>query len=328
MLLIISSEDDSCTNLVIDWLLRYQIEFIRINSEDKIEVLSIDLQNFEKSEIILRNKRMKISDFTAIWYRRSHLSLKKDENVKFSECIISKSINFQLDCEKKILEEFFLTELKKRSLNSQIDNDLNKLSVLKLCEKLKIKTPNTILTTQKKSLLAFKEKHGKVITKNFTPGMFIKNNEFRLGSGTILVTDEMIDELPNTFYPMLFQSLVDKAFELRVFYINGECYSSAIFSQNDERTRIDFRNYNFEKPNRTPPFLLPNDISVKLTLLMEKLDINSGSIDLIITTDGDVVFLEINPVGQFFQVSYPCSYYLEKKVAEFLINYQYGTRNC
>lgn len=328
MILIISGQDDACTNLVIDWLLKDQIEFVRINCDDKMEVLSIDLQDFGKSEFILSNKRMQISDFTAIWYRRSHLSLKKDEKVIFSESTISKSINFQLDSEREVLRDFFLQELKKRSLNSQIDNDLNKLQVLKLCEKFGINTPKTILTNQRNILIEFKKEHGQIITKNFTPGIFIKNNEFRLGAGTILVTDEIISNIPDTFYPMMFQSLIDKAFELRIFYLDGKCYSSAIFSQNDEKTKIDFRNYNFEKPNRTPPFDLPTEISTKLTMLMKELEINSGSIDLIVTTDEDIVFLEINPVGQFFQVSYPCGYYLEKKVAEYLINYDYGTRSC
>lgn len=320
MVLIISGEEDACTSLVIDWLLRNQTDFLRINCEDKIEVLSVDVQNFEESEFLLQGKKMKISDFSGIWYRRSHLSFKKFEKVNFSEITISNSINFQLNSERQVLKEFFLKELKKHSLNSQLDNDLNKLEVNKLCDKFGITTPKTILTSQKESLVAFKKNNGQIITKNFTPGVFIKNEEFRLGSGTILVTDEIISDLPDTFYPMMFQSLIDKAFELRIFYLDGNFYSSAIFSQNDEKTKIDFRNYNFEKPNRTPRFDLPIEISEKLTKLMNELGLNSGSIDVIVTTSGEFVFLEINPVGQFFQVSYPCNYYLEKNVAEYLQN--------
>ena len=35
----------------------------------------------------------------------------------------------------------------------------------------------------------------------------------------------------------------------------GTFYSSAIFSQNDPKTSVDFRNYNKDKPNRTPPYI-------------------------------------------------------------------------
>jgi hypothetical protein len=33
------------------------------------------------------------------------------------------------------------------------------------------------------------------------------------------------------------------------------------------------------------------------------------------------VFLEVNPTGQYGMVSDPCNYYLDKKIAEYLIDY-------
>jgi D-alanine-D-alanine ligase-like ATP-grasp enzyme len=51
---------------------------------------------------------------------------------------------------------------------------------------------------------------------------------------------------------------------------------------------------------------------------MNKLDLNCGSIDMIVTPKNEYVFLEVNPVGQFGMVSYPCNYNLEKKIAEYL----------
>ena len=56
----------------------------------------------------------------------------------------------------------------------------------------------------------------------------------------------------------------------------------------------------------------------KLTLLMKKMNLNCGSIDMIKSKEGEYVFLEINSVGQFGMVSRPCNYYLEEKVADFL----------
>ena len=53
---------------------------------------------------------------------------------------------------------------------------------------------------------------------------------------------------------------------------------------------------------------------------MVKLNYRSGSIDMVYTKDKAYVFLEINPVGQFAQVSEPCNYYLEDWVAKHLMS--------
>jgi D-alanine-D-alanine ligase-like ATP-grasp enzyme len=52
---------------------------------------------------------------------------------------------------------------------------------------------------------------------------------------------------------------------------------------------------------------------------MRLTNLDCGSIDLIYSTDEKYYFLEVNPVGQFGMVSYPCNYQLEKKIAIELI---------
>ncbi|MFM2393606.1 MAG: grasp-with-spasm system ATP-grasp peptide maturase [Bacteroidota bacterium] len=53
---------------------------------------------------------------------------------------------------------------------------------------------------------------------------------------------------------------------------------------------------------------------------MSYFKLDSGSIDFVLTKEGDFGFLEINPVGQFGMVSFPCNFHLEKKIALFLKN--------
>ena len=89
----------------------------------------------------------------------------------------------------------------------------------------------------------------------------------------------------------------------------------AIFSQQKESTSIDFRNYDVKNPNRYVPFSIPKSIESKLKLFMKKLDLKTGSIDLIVTPNDEYVFLEVNPVGQFDFVSVNCNYYIEKEIA-------------
>ena len=92
-----------------------------------------------------------------------------------------------------------------------------------------------------------------------------------------------------------------------------------IFSQNTEGTKTDFRNYNLSKPNRKMRYALPKEIENKIGKLMDSLNLNCGSIDIIYTTKKEYVFLEVNPVGQFGMVSTPCNYALEKQIAKTLI---------
>src|SRR5688500_5360277 len=100
----------------------------------------------------------------------------------------------------------------------------------------------------------------------------------------------------------------------------------AIFSQSDEQTKTDFRKYNEKKPNRYVPFKLPDEIDQKIKLLFKKIDLNTGSVDLIVDKDDNYFFLEINPVGQFGMVSDPCNYFLEKNVALKLIEHAIENR--
>ena len=51
---------------------------------------------------------------------------------------------------------------------------------------------------------------------------------------------------------------------------------------------------------------------------MDLLNLDCGSIDMILTPKNEYVFLEVNPIGQFGMTSYPCNFQLEKRIAEIL----------
>lgn len=148
------------------------------------------------------------------------------------------------------------------------------------------------------------------------------NNNHTLALGTILLDTNFIQNSPKTFFPTLFQSYIEKDYELRIFFVFQKCFPMAIFSQSNEQTKIDFRNYDRNLPNRTVPYVLPNVIKSQILRLITKLGLTSGSIDMIVTPKKEYVFLEVNPIGQFAQVSKPCNYYLEREIARLLISYK------
>lgn len=130
--------------------------------------------------------------------------------------------------------------------------------------------------------------------------------------------DIIIEELPDYFFPLLVQQYIPKELEIRSFYLGGVFYNAAIISQNDKKTICDFRNYNYEIPNRIIPVELPVLLEQKLSNLMKILNMDTGSIDIIFYKN-EYYFLEINPVGQFDMISYPCNYQLDRHIAKFLI---------
>jgi ATP-GRASP peptide maturase of grasp-with-spasm system len=267
-----------------------------------------------------------LSQLTSIWYRRSWIELEKGTYSSSLNKDILKEINNQLHSEFFYLSDFIGKYLKANMLNRRSDVTLNKLDVLKRAASFGLKIPSTVVTSRKSTLKKFLSSN-EAISKNFSPGIFVKHEGVFLNGYTTKVTSEMILDLPDKFHPMLFQEYIEKAFELRCFYLNGDFYCSAIMSQVDEKTKIDFRNYNFEKPNRTPPFNLPPVLKSQLMDLLQILELNSGSIDLLVTPQGDFVFLEVNPIGQFSQVSKPCNYFLEKRIANSLIHNLHERKN-
>lgn len=320
-ILIISSEDDQTTNLVLDWLIHYKQDYLRINDTTNLEVSSFKLE-INNIDFTLKNDKINFSfsKIKSIWYRRGLLNIStKTIKSKFSNHKFVNNLSIYLSQEYLHFNYAILDLLySKVHINRSNDVHTNKISNLYKAFQCGLDVPDSIITKYKSDVVTFKEKHVEIISKAIHYGNYIENN-LSIGCYTNELTNELIEELPNEFWPSLVQVKLDKLFELRIFYLHGEFFASAIFSQNDKKTQVDFRKYNYEKPNRTPPFELPISIKQKLILFMESINMNCGSIDIVVTKDLKYYFLEVNPVGQFQQVSYPCNYFLEEKVAQFLI---------
>ncbi len=122
----------------------------------------------------------------------------------------------------------------------------------------------------------------------------------------------------NLNFPIFFQEYVEKKYELRIVVFKDKIYSMCIFSQISDQAKFDFReDYN---GIRMVPYILKQDEICLVKSFMSLIKQDSGSIDLIRNTTGDLVFLEINPTGQFDFVSKNCNYNIEQEIANILIN--------
>lgn len=326
MIVIQSSNNDASTCDVIDWLIYYNQKHIRINDNNVISnfIYSKKVKSFYVKKINGKKEKIDLKKIKSYWYRRGFSKIQRPHFVSGTYDYVS-SLNDYFSKENYIVESltyYIFDKIAKNKIGHIRFNEINKLVVLESAQDIGIKTPDTVLISNKKELQKFHLKHqiSGIITKgiNQSFGMFDKKNGVAIAAFTSLFSSKEIENCPDKFYPTLFQNVIPKKFEIRVFYLNGCFFANAIFSQNDDMTRIDFRNYNHINPNRTPPINLPNEIKKRIKTLMKKMQLNSGSIDMIYNTNGEYVFLEVNPVGQFWQVSYPCNYYLEREIAKAL----------
>lgn len=311
-----------------DWLYRFGVECHRLNGDNIIDSTSSYHEISDGQDVIRSgvDQTIDISKVSAVWFRRwsDRNFITKFISPENSNTTIPYQFLENINLDYHVLRNYIIYKLSKKPFisNPLRLSQVNKLIGLTEAKKIGLQVPETILCNNKEHLREFLFKKRKIITKDIENSAFVKVGNYHYSNFTNVIDDNNINEVPNSFSISAFQEHIEKSYELRIFYFFGKVYSMAIFSQNDPKTTVDFRRYNMSKPNRTTPYNLPAEIEIKIINLMKRLKLETGSIDLIRTTIGNYVFLEVNPVGQFMMVSRPCNYRLEQKIAKKLKYYE------
>lgn len=319
MILILGETYDSATDVVCAYLNYYKAKYVRINEDTRNVVEYLTIDNNQGVNIIIHDfdgTEHNLKDFRAIWNRRGSFltQIPAVNQLKFKKEIKNK-IQSHLKTEVEDMLFFIYDYFKeKKSINNPLNYNVNKLTVLNAAQKNGLKIPQTVVTKNKKSLLKYAGES--LITKNIANGHIYSKEGLHIMQGTQEVD---VEKLNNQFYYSLFQNQIQKKLELRIFVLGKEMHCAAIFSQQNDKTKIDYRNYDHEMENNIAPYLLPKEVKSKILKLMNEIGLNSGSIDVIVTPENEYVFLEVNPVGQFQWIGAACNFNLEKKIAKYLI---------
>jgi ATP-GRASP peptide maturase of grasp-with-spasm system len=322
MILILSEDGDNVTNLVIDWLQFKKIQFIRIN-EVEFDFLKLNLNNSKTNSFNIEINSINFNHIKSIWFRRTNYysTIVLPNNIKNSK--LRNYIATHLISEKRILLEYIFNsnfdKCKKLGLNG--DFQINKLITLKYASKLGLKIPDTIIANKSITIKEFNKNYNSIITKSINDVFFHIDDKSIQYTETERIEFNDFDKnnLKSNFFPSLFQNNIEKKIEIRSFFLEKKIYSMAIFTQENTDSKTDSRNYSLNNKNREVPFLLPINIEKKLIKLFLKLNLNIGVADLIYSKDNKFYFLEINPNGQFEDISNIGNYYLEEKIANQLI---------
>jgi hypothetical protein len=102
--------------------------------------------------------------------------------------------------------------------------------------------------------------------------------------------------------PGIFQPRIEKRHELRVTVLGTRLITARLRSQEHADTRLDWRARSVDLA--IEPAELPEAVERGVRALMQRLGLVFGCLDFIVTPQGEHVFLEVNPMGQFLWIEH------------------------
>lgn len=324
MILVFSERTDLNTRIVLSYLNYYDdlfevfLEDDSIELEYEIETNMFDYQIYKNHQFICHSREIK-----SVWYRRTDIQVCRFGEGTFSQSGLE---NYSREHIKTRSEQIRRCMHNKKCLGKFGFGNYNKIEFLEKCTLLKIEIPRTLITKSKQNLLRFWNNCNKeIITKSLAFPYEYTNYDaqgeiesYQLGY-TVPIGPVEMESLPENFDLSIFQEKLNKQFEIRTIYLNGKTYSQAIFSQSREEAALDYR-LGYDSGMRMCNYTLPSFVEEQVQKLMLELDLNFGSLDIVVTADNRYVFLEVNPNGQYGAVSLITNSNIDYEVAKFLMN--------
>ncbi len=308
MILIISRDSDTTTDLVMEWLSHWGLPFLRLN-EDLYEDVFVDyIQN------IVRIKDVDTKDIKVVWFRKFPNILMDEERDVIQKQIYKSVINFRIREGISFREYLFqnLDDNNVKWLTNPFFANENKLLQMKAAQRNGLNIPETYILTSKKEIINLLKNKQEYIIKPFENCMHLMFRGKSIGMKTTVI-NSYIKDIPNEFPPSLIQKRIDKKYELRIFFLMGKFFTAKICDE--DLSEVDHRINMIYLKGRFENFNLPTEIEYKLCKVLQEIGLNCASIDMIIDSNDEYFFLEINPTGQFTYHSYYNNTYLEKEVA-------------
>jgi MvdC family ATP-grasp ribosomal peptide maturase len=195
----------------------------------------------------------------------------------------------------------------------------NKLFQLRLASEIGLIIPPTVITNDPEvARNFFQEVQGKMVSKLLTAiSRSMEKPEFFLY--TSKVTEKDLKEAESLRYcPMVFQAEIPKQLELRIIFVNGQVFVGALDCSIYNNATVDWRkpgvNIGVWQNHNLPEFLIK-----QLQTFMNHLGLHFGAFDFILTPEGEYIFLEINPQGEWGMLERDLELPISQAIADFLV---------
>lgn len=185
------------------------------------------------------------------------------------------------------------------SINNRENADRadNKMFQLQAAVNAGFEIPETLVSNDADTIVSFIENHAeeRCVYKPFTPYMPPSG----LITFTTAIESRAIESNREAIAvaPGIYQVFIRKAFELRITIVGEELFPAKIDSNRSVATQIDWRQSLFE--DIYSHFEVEDNFRVKLLSLHRELGLFFAAYDFIVDEEGRMVFLEVNPTGQW-----------------------------
>ncbi|MFA6922881.1 MAG: hypothetical protein WC223_01385 [Bacteroidales bacterium] len=327
-ILIIAKKDDIPVLKVIEEIQRmgHHVLFFDLTNFPKTSNLSLDninsktsgfidlikFENFKKTKY-----RALLEDIGIVWHIRPGLPVA-------SNVVKSDGVKKFIENESRVCLQNIFASANFNFVNHPLFTKFledGKFYPLKIAEAIGLNVPKTIITNDPEKLIKFSNDcNNKIIVKLLHGTVLKDKKDFYFIYANKIKTSYLKKEKENIkLSPIMAQEYIEKKTELRLTVIGKKIFTCAIDSQASEKTRIDWRKYDFAKVKHYQYFLSEN-IKKKIIKLMDKLNLNYGTIDLIITPNNDYFFLEVNPSGQWGWIEEITGINISQGIAKYLIS--------
>lgn len=191
----------------------------------------------------------------------------------------------------------------------------SKITQLRVAQRVAMRVPRTCVTNSPRELARFIEtESGEVILKALT-WLALRDGRV-LFSSALGEADIRGRETALRAAPCIFQERIPKAYEVRAYLIGDVALAARIHSREHGPAGLDWRRAQHELEYSRYP--LPSHLEHQLRSIMGELGLIFGAFDLARTPDGEYVFFEVNPAGNWLWIEDRTSLPISSEVASWL----------
>ncbi len=251
------------------------------------------------------------NEISSVWYRRELPSIfstisMSPEALEYSR---SEAQIMLIALKEKLAHARWVNKPEKNRIAS------DKLSQLRDARLRGFRVPKTLVTNDPLAVIEFaRECGGKVIVKALRRGTIEAGKVFYSNLMDIALLQKHTMSI--TVAPLIFQECIQKDFEVRAIVVGVTCFGVKILSQEQEVTSIDWRRNPLLLKHEI--FNLPTEVAERCITMTRSCCLWYSAFDLIVTPEGEYVFLEHNPVGQFAWLEELTGIPIGKKLLEIL----------
>lgn len=318
VLIITKSDDNESINLVTNSIKAQGGSVFRFDTDRfPTEINLIAQYRNNDSQLIVSDKNVQfdLSDLTGVWYRR--LNVAAQIPTTLATDLRNASI---LESRTTILG--MIASLKTFHLDPvwRVNQANNKQLQLQVAQQLGLAIPRTLITNSPTAVREFaKDCPDGIITKMLSSFAIYEKGEEKVVFTNTVSAEDLAELDGLSFCPMTFQQRVPKRLELRVIIVGRQIFTASIDSQASQYAKDDWRRDGVAMVDDWQSYQLPDQVEERLLKLMDYFGLNYGAIDIILTPEGEHVFLEVNPVGEFFWLEKSPGLAISQAIAELLL---------